>query len=270
MRIASGESDAVSRAVLFGIELEEVRGQQRNVLAARAQRRQFKADDVQPVEEVFAEAAFAHSLLQVDVGRGDDADVDLDLLHAAEMHEAAVLQDAQDLRLHVHAHGADLVEEERAAVGDFEEAFLCRDRGGEGAFDVAEERGFQQIRRHCAGVDRNERPVAARRVGVDGLGDELLAGAALALDQNSRAAGRDLRDEVEEAQHRLALADDIFEVVALLERALELDDLFFGAMPGDRRRECRRAASRCPTASGRSSPRPHEWHRRRCRRCRTR
>ena len=130
-------------------------------------------------------------------------------------------------------HGADLVEEERAAVGDFEEAFLGRDGGGEGALDVAEERGFEQVRRDGAGVDGDEGLVAARRVGVDGLGDELLAGAALALDQNGGAAGSDLRDEVEEAQHRLALADDVFEVVALLQGALELDDLFFGAVAGD-------------------------------------
>ena len=149
------------------------------------------------------------------------------------MHEAAVLQDAQDLGLHVHAHGADLVEEERAAVGDFEEAFFGGDGGGEGAFDVAEEGGFEQVGRDGAGVDGDEGLVAARRVGVEGLGDELFAGAALALDEDGGAAGRDLGDEVEEAQHGLALADDVFEVVALLEGALELDDLFFGAVAGD-------------------------------------
>ena len=61
------------------------------------------------------------------------------------MHEAAVLEDAEDLGLHVHAHGADLVEEEGAAVGDFEEAFFRGDGGGEGAFDVAEEGGFEEV-----------------------------------------------------------------------------------------------------------------------------
>ncbi len=55
------------------------------------------------------------------------------------MHEAAILQDAQDLGLHVHGHGADFVEEEGAAAGDFEEALFGVDGGGEGAFDVAEE-----------------------------------------------------------------------------------------------------------------------------------
>ncbi len=75
--------------------------------------------------------------------------------------------------------------------------------------------------------------VAARGVGVDGLGDELLAGAGFALDEHGGAAGRNLRDGVEQAQHGLGLADDVFEVVALLERALELDDFGFGLVAGD-------------------------------------
>jgi hypothetical protein len=72
------------------------------------------------------------------------------------VHEAAVLEDTQDFRLGVHAHGGDLVEEEGAAVGDFEEALFGGDGGGERAFDVAEEGGFEEVGGHGAGVDRNE------------------------------------------------------------------------------------------------------------------
>jgi hypothetical protein len=138
-----GGERTVFGAVLFRVELEEVCCEERDIFAAGAEGRQLQADDVEAVEEVFAEAALADGVLQVDVGGGDDADVDLDLLHAAEMHEAAVLEDAQNLGLHVHAHGADLVEEESTAVGDFEETLFCGDGGGEGTFDVAEEGGFQ-------------------------------------------------------------------------------------------------------------------------------
>src|SRR5258708_12430110 len=67
------------------------------------------------------------------------------------------------------------------------------------------------------------------------LRDQLLAGAAFTLQQNGRTARRYLCNQVEEPQHRLALADDVFEVVALLERPLELHDLFFSAMAGDGR-----------------------------------
>ena len=68
---------------------------------------------------------------------------------------------------------------------------------------------------------------------MERLGDEFLAGAAFALDEDGGAAGRDLGDQVEDAQHRLALADDVVEVVALLEGALELDIFFLGAVAGD-------------------------------------
>ena len=96
-------------AVFRGVELEEVLSEQGDVFAALTERRKLQHDDVEAVEEVFAEAAVFDGLLEVDIGGGDDADVDLDLTGAAEVHEAAVLQDTEDLGLHVHGHGTDLV-----------------------------------------------------------------------------------------------------------------------------------------------------------------
>ena len=151
------------------------------------------------------------------------------------MHEAAVLQHAQNLRLRLQAHGRDFVEEQRAFVRDFEQALLRSDRAGERSLHVAEERGLEQVGRHRPGIDRNERFVAPRRVQVNGFGDDFLAGAALALQQHGRAAVGDLRHQVENLQHGLALAHDVFKVVALLERALELDVFFFGPPPTHRR-----------------------------------
>ena len=111
--------------------------------------------------------------------------------------------------------------------------FLRRDGAGECALDVPEERGFEQVGRHRAGVHRNERPVAPRRIQVDRFGDQFFAGPALALQQNGGAAGRHLRHQVENLQHGLALAHDVFKVVALLQGALELNVFFFGAVAGD-------------------------------------
>ncbi len=100
---------------------------------------------------------------------------------------------------------------------------------------MSEERGFEQIRRHRPRVHWDERPVAPRRVQVNRLGNQLLARAAFALQQDGRPAGRHLRHQVENLQHRLALADDVLEVVALLQRPLELDVFFFRPMPCHRR-----------------------------------
>ena len=97
---------------------QEVVAQERQVLGAGAQRRHLDVEDVEAVVEVLAELAALHHVLQVAVGGGDDAHVDLLGLGAADRHEGPLLQHAQELDLHGGRHVADLVEEERAAVGD--------------------------------------------------------------------------------------------------------------------------------------------------------
>ena len=200
-----------------------------------AQGRQVDGDHVEPVEQVFAEATFADHLAQIDIGGGDDAHVHLQFLGAAEMHELAILEHAQNLALGVEAHGADFVQEQRAPVGDLEQPFFGGNSACERTLDVPEQIRFEQVCRHGTGVDRHEGSVASRRMQMDRLGDQFFARSALALQQNGRAAGRDLGDEVEYFQHGLALAYDVFEVVALLKSALELNVLFFGSLAGDRR-----------------------------------
>ena len=98
---------------------------------------------------------------------------------------------------------------------------------------MAEQGGFQKLGRQGAAVDRDEHLVRARGVGVDGLGDQLLAGAGFARDQNGGAAGSHLGHQIQDAHHTLAAADDVGEAVALLEGALELGVLALQAMPGD-------------------------------------
>src|ERR1019366_4613147 len=220
--------------IFFGKLGNEVLHEHRNVILALAQRRQVNGDHVETVEQIVAELAVLYLLLEIDVSGGDNAHVHLYLAHSAQVHELAVLQHAQDLGLRLQVHGANLIKEQRPAIGHLEQAFLAGDGAGEGAFDVAEERGLQQVRWHRTGVHRDERAVAARRVHVNGFGDQLFARTALALQQHGGTAGRHLRHQVEDAQHGLAFADDVLEVVALLESALQLDYFFFSAAPANR------------------------------------
>ena len=83
-------------------------------------------DDVEAVEEVLAEALLAHEGGEVLVGGGDDAHVHPDGPRAADALELALLQHAQELRLGHRREVADLVEEERAAVGQLEAPLLAR------------------------------------------------------------------------------------------------------------------------------------------------
>ena len=141
---------------------EEVLGQERDVLGALAQRRQGDGDHVQAVVEVLAEGALLHQAVEVGVGGGDDPHVGAHDLDAAQPHELLLLDHPQQLRLGVGRDVADLVEEDRAVGGDLEQPLLARDGAGERAPDVAEEVALQQVGRHGARVDGDERPVERR------------------------------------------------------------------------------------------------------------
>src|SRR5207244_3518394 len=96
-------------------------------------------------------------------------------------------------------------------------------RAGERAFLVAEELALEDRLREGGAVERHEVAPAARGIGGDGAGHELLAGAVLAQDQHGGLGRGDLAQRVEDVLHRLAAADDALEAVLLVELALELD-----------------------------------------------
>ena len=81
----------------------------------------MQGNDVEAMKQIFAEAAFAHQVQQVNVGGRDDANVDFDCFGAAEPHELALLNHAQKFRLRLVADGGDFVEENGALIGDLEE-----------------------------------------------------------------------------------------------------------------------------------------------------
>ena len=118
--------------------------QDEDVVAALAQRRNLDREHRQPEEQVLAELPLGHPLLEVAVGRGDDADVDVQRLGAADPLETPLLERAQDLRLQRQRQLADLVEEQRAAMRQLEPAGLARRRAGERALLVAEQLGLEQ------------------------------------------------------------------------------------------------------------------------------
>ena len=78
---------------------QEVVGQGHDLLPALAQGWDVHRHDVEAVEEVFAEVAGVHGLLEVPVGGGDDADIHLDRARAPHPAELALLEDTQELGL---------------------------------------------------------------------------------------------------------------------------------------------------------------------------
>ena len=163
------------------------------IIEALAERGQTKSHALQPVEEVLPKLALGDHLLEVLVGRGDDAHVDADRLDAADPLDLALLERAQDLHLHAERHVADLVEEERAFLGELETSGTRPDGAGEGAALVAEQLGFEQTFGDRGGVDGDQRAILARAQPVDGARQDLLARAALALDQDGQVGRRRAR-----------------------------------------------------------------------------
>ena len=121
------------------------------------------------------------------MGRGDHADVDAPLLRRADRAQRACLEHAQQLRLQRERHLADLVEQQRAAIGRGEQAGVIVGRAGERALDVAEQLALEQLLGQRRAVERDERLLRARARAVDRARDRALAGAGLAGDQHGHA-----------------------------------------------------------------------------------
>ena len=136
------------------------------------------------------------------------ADVDVDVVLAAEARELAVLQHLEQLGLQRQAHVADLVEEHRAVVGELELAGLVLDRAGERAALEAEQLRLEQLGRQRGAVHLDERLVAPERRRAQRPRDQLLAGAALAADQDGDVGVGDALDQIAHFGHPLAVAEE--------------------------------------------------------------
>jgi len=133
----------------------------RDVFAAVAQRREFDVGAFDAEVEVLSEAAGGDFVFEVFVGGADEADVDLARFIGADADDLAVFEDAEELGLHGEWHVAEFVEEERAAVGVFEDALSFAIGAGEGAFGVAEEFAFEEAFALSGAVEGDEALVGA-------------------------------------------------------------------------------------------------------------
>src|SRR5207249_1072945 len=134
------------------------------------------------------------------VGCGDHSHVHLDRARGAHRDERLLLHDAQELTLQIEWDLRYLVEEERALVGEREEARSVAHGPREGAVHVAEELRFEQSRREGGTVDLSERRLPTGTLGVDGLGNELLPRSGLSLEKHRALRARHAPERHEEGQ----------------------------------------------------------------------
>src|SRR5262249_19688517 len=123
---------------------------------------------------------------------------------------------------------ADLIEEERSRISKLETSQAALGGAGERTLLVAEQLALEQGLRQRADVDGDERLAAAIRQEVNRAGDELLAGTALALDEDGARHGRHLLDLHHHLAHALALADQagkLLQAAAIENTTKAVDDL---------------------------------------------
>src|SRR5262249_13611989 len=156
-----------------------------------AQRRDAHADHREPEIQVLAEPSLVDLALEVAVRRRDHPHVDTTRLRLADTADLTRLEGAEQLRLKLERELADFVEEDRPPVGRFESAHAITVGTGKRAAHVAEELALDEVRADRTAVDDDERLVGARAPLHDLRRHELLARAALALDEDVDVALRD-------------------------------------------------------------------------------
>ena len=202
--------------------LHEVVDQQRNVFAPIGQPRQIDRHDFQPMVQIFAKRAGGNRLLQVAIRGRQNPHIHFHRLVRADARDLAALQHAQQLDLRRNRHVADFVQKQRAAVGVFEFALPIGRRIGERAANVAEQLALQNVLAQRRTIERHERPLLPRAVLMNRLGDQLLAGARVALDQHGGVGRRDPLQPRDHVVHLRAVADDALEAEPLVEPAMQL------------------------------------------------
>ena len=197
-----GVADGAHAALVLVVHgLDEGLGEGGNVFLVVAQGGHVDVEDVEAVVEIVAQLAAGDGFFGNLVGGGQDADIDGGFGLAAEAAQLAVFEDAEQLGLGADRHLADFVEQEGAAFGQLEAAGAALQGSGEGAFLVAEDLAFDEGFRDGGAVDGDKGLVLAGRKLVDGAGDQLLAGAAFAGDEDRGGAGGDQLDEAEDLLH---------------------------------------------------------------------
>ena len=187
--------------------LREVRAQIRDVLPPLAQRGHVDFDDAQSIEQVGAKPARRRFGPEVAVGRGNDVHIDLPRLERADALHLAIFHRPQELGLQRERQLAGLVEEERAAVGMFEESDLVLDGAGKRAPHVTEQLALEQRFDDRGTVHRDEPLHAPWTEVVQRLGDQLLARPGLAGDQHRAHVRRKPAQRIEQLLHPRASAD---------------------------------------------------------------
>ena len=152
-------------------------------------------DHAQPVvADPAGTAAAATALLEIDVGGGHHAHVDVHRPARADRPHLALLQDAQQLHLQRRRRLADLVEEDRAAVRLLEQPFVSPTAPVNAPRTWPNSSDSSSVSVSAPQLTGTNGRAARAAVAMDRPRHQLLARAALADDQHRRVRVGRVRD----------------------------------------------------------------------------
>ena len=167
-------------------------GQREQILQPLTQRGDGNGKHIQAVIEILAERALAQHLVQISVRCRYDPNIHRNGSRAAHTLDHMVLKGPQEPHLRLKGKLPELVEKQRAAVGQLKFAPHSAMRPGEGPFLVPEQRAVHERLRDGPAIDLDEGLAHALRSGLDRVGDKLLARAGFPEDQHRRIGPRQL------------------------------------------------------------------------------
>ena len=136
--------------------------------------------------------------------------------------EFALLKRTQQLDLGGERHQGDFVNEQSPLMSQFEPSYTRGHGSSECAFRVSEQLGLDKALGERRRVERDETLLGARRVVVNGAGDQFLAGSRFALNQHGAVHRGDQFQRRKELLHGAVAADDAVEAEAAAQLRAQL------------------------------------------------
>src|SRR5205085_5321275 len=162
---------------------------------------------------IATEGALSDRLLQVALGGRQNPDIDRDMLDAADRANLFLLDGPQQLGLQVYWKLADFVEEHSPALRDPKQPVLGMSSSGEGSSHVPEQFTFNEGWHQRSTVHRDKGFVLKGSGEMYGAGDQFLARAAFAKDQNGMSALSSLGDNPVQLFHLGSAAHNASETL---------------------------------------------------------
>src|SRR5487761_19954 len=161
----------------------EMRGQLRDIFDAGAKSGQIHLGNINPVIEIGAEPAGGNLMFQGTIRGTNDTNPHADVLPAADAGELGVLQQLEELSLKGQIDFVDAVQKKRAHIGQLNASRLAGVCAGKGTFFIAKEFAFEQRTGNRGAINVDEGARGNRGAGLNVTGQDSLASAAFALDE---------------------------------------------------------------------------------------